>query len=84
MLLSWFYIQDLNLLLALPLGCFQLLWSKVAAAVSKLRVRILESCACACLEREAFLCTLLNAALSGWSCTSFLLLERSLTESEPW
>lgn len=65
-LLSWLYAQDLNLLLALPLGCFQFLWSKVAAAASKLRVRILESCVCACLEWEASLCTLLNAAPSAW------------------
>lgn len=49
-----------------PPGCFQLLWSKVAAAASKLRVRILESCVCAWLEWEAFLCVLLNTALSGW------------------
>lgn len=65
-LLSWLYTQHLNLLLALPLGCFQLLWSKISAAASKLRVRILEWCECSCLEWEAFLCTLLNTALSAW------------------
>lgn len=64
--LSWLCTQDLNLLLALPLGCFQFLWSKVAAAASKLRVKILESCVCACLEWKASLCTLLNTALSAW------------------
>lgn len=63
MLLSWLYIQDLGLLLALALGCFQLLWSKVAAVASKFRARILESCVCACLERKALLCTLLNTVL---------------------
>lgn len=29
-----------------PLGCFQLLWSKVAAMASKFRARVLESCVC--------------------------------------
>lgn len=65
-LLSWLYVQDLSLLLALPLGCFQLLWSKVAAVASKFGARILESCVCACLERKALLCMLLNTALPGF------------------
>lgn len=86
-LMSWPSIQDLSLFLALPLGCFQLLWSKVAAVASKFGVRILESCVCACWsERLCFVCCWTWCSLAPCkqpgSSTGSLFLARCLAENE--